>query len=79
MFICFMLSLFQLHAANAGIQSEKLESLRVSIAKGSPMWETLDSCIKVVDAESLDKLIPGLAHLVRSGVGLNTRFITNSL
>ncbi|OIW02801.1 hypothetical protein TanjilG_29577 [Lupinus angustifolius] len=67
------LNYVELHAANVGIQSDKLESLRVSIAKGSPMWETLDSCIKVVDAESLDKLIPRLAYLVRSGVGLNTR------
>ncbi|KAK7276642.1 hypothetical protein RIF29_17785 [Crotalaria pallida] len=67
------LNYVELHAANVGIQSEKLESLRVSIAKGSPMWETLDSCIKVVDAESLDTLIPRLANLVRSGVGLNTR------
>jgi len=75
----FMLYLFQLHAANVGIKSEKLESLRISIAKGSPMWETLDLCIKVVDAESLDALIPRLTHLVRSGVGLNTRFVINIL
>ncbi|XP_027329154.1 proteasome adapter and scaffold protein ECM29 [Abrus precatorius] len=67
------LNYVELHAANVGIQREKLESLRISIAKGSPMWETLDSCIKVVDAESLNALIPRLAHLVRSGVGLNTR------
>ncbi|QCE01566.1 proteasome component ECM29 [Vigna unguiculata] len=67
------LNYVELHAANVGIQSDKLESLRISIAKGSPMWETLDSCIKVVDAESLNTLIPRLAHLVRSGVGLNTR------
>lgn len=39
------------------------------------MWETLDSCIKVADAESLGALIPALAHLVRSGVGLNTRSV----
>lgn len=67
--------LFQLHAANAGIQTDKLEHLRISIAKGSPMWETLDICIKVVDTESLDPLVPRLAQLVRSGVGLNTRYM----
>ena len=64
-----------MHAANAGIQTEKLESLRISIAKGSPMWETLDLCIKVVDAGSLDQLVPRLGQLVRSGVGLNTRYL----
>ncbi|KAF5447658.1 hypothetical protein F2P56_033192 [Juglans regia] len=67
------LNYVELHAAKVGIQTEKLEDLRISIAKGSPMWETLDLCIKVVDTESLDTLIPRLAQLVRSGVGLNTR------
>ncbi|KAL9260866.1 Proteasome adapter and scaffold protein ECM29-like protein [Drosera capensis] len=61
------------HAENIGIQTEKLENLRISIAKGSPMWETLECCIAVVDKESLDLLIPRVAQLVRSGVGLNTR------
>lgn len=43
------------------------------------MWETLDSCIKEVDAESLNKLIPRLAHLVRSSVGLNTSSVLKLL
>lgn len=64
-----------MHAANAGIQTEKLENLRISIAKGSPMWETLDLCIDVVNSQALEQLIPRLIQLVRSGVGLNTRYI----
>ncbi|XP_071911777.1 uncharacterized protein [Coffea arabica] len=67
------LNYVELHAANVGIQADKLENLRISIAKGSPMWETLDFCIEVVDTQSLELLIPRLAQLVRSGVGLNTR------
>ncbi|TYI10267.1 hypothetical protein ES332_A09G131000v1 [Gossypium tomentosum] len=67
------LNYVELHAANVGIQTEKLENLRLSIAKGSPMWETLDLCINVVDSKSLELLVPRLAILVRSGVGLNTR------
>lgn len=39
------------------------------------MWDTLDLCINVVDTESLDQLVPRLARLVRSGVGLNTRWV----
>lgn len=38
------------------------------------MWETLDLCINVVDTQSLELLVPRLAQMVRSGVGLNTRF-----
>lgn len=67
------LNYVELHAANVGIQKEKLENLRISIAKGSPMWETLELCIEVVDNQSLDLLVPRLGQLVRSGVGLNTR------
>ncbi|KAL9404798.1 hypothetical protein Peur_001770 [Populus x canadensis] len=67
------LNYVELHAENVGIQSEKLENLRISIAKSSPMWETLDLCINVINTESLNLLVPRLAHLVRSGVGLNTR------
>lgn len=38
------------------------------------MWETLDLCLKVVDTQSLDLLVPRIAQMVRSGVGLNTRY-----
>ncbi|CAL4995694.1 unnamed protein product [Urochloa decumbens] len=63
----------KMHAGNAGIKTDKLESLRIAVAKDSPMWETLDICIKVVDKNSLDILVPRLAQMVRSAVGLNTR------
>ncbi|GER40722.1 ARM repeat superfamily protein [Striga asiatica] len=63
----------ELHAQNVGIQTEKLENLRISIAKGSPMWETLEFCIDVIDSQTLEKLVPRLAQLIRSGIGLNTR------
>ncbi|KAL1555169.1 proteasome adapter and scaffold protein ECM29-like isoform X1 [Salvia divinorum] len=63
----------EMHAENVGIQTEKLENLRISIARGSPMWETLEFCIDVVDSHSLELLVPRLSQLVRSGIGLNTR------
>ncbi|CAA0805895.1 ARM repeat superfamily protein [Striga hermonthica] len=63
----------ELHAQNVGIQTEKLENLRISIAKGSPMWETLEFCIDVIDSQTLENLVPRLAQLIRSGIGLNTR------
>jgi hypothetical protein len=62
-----------MHAGNVGIKTDKLESLRIAVAKDSPMWETLDICIKIVDKNSLDLLVPRLAQMVRSAVGLNTR------
>lgn len=38
------------------------------------MWETLEFCIEFADSQSLELLVPRLAQLVRSGVGLNTRY-----
>ncbi|OEL19793.1 Proteasome-associated protein ECM29-like protein [Dichanthelium oligosanthes] len=67
------LNYVEMHAGNAGIKTDKLESLRIAVAKDSPMWETLDICIKVIDKNSLDLLIPRLAQMIRSAVGLNTR------
>ncbi|KAG9454895.1 hypothetical protein H6P81_007799 [Aristolochia fimbriata] len=67
------LNYVELHAANIGMQSEKLETLRIAVAKDSPMWETLDLCLKVIDSQCLELLVPRLAQLVRSAVGLNTR------
>lgn len=68
-----------MHAENVGIQAEKLENLRISIARGSPMWETLEFCIDVVDSQSLELLVPRLTQLVRSGIGLNTRYFLRIL
>ncbi|XP_030522220.2 proteasome adapter and scaffold protein ECM29 isoform X2 [Rhodamnia argentea] len=67
------LNYFELHATNIGLKTEKLENLRISIAKSSPMWETLDQCINVVDTISLESLVPRIAQMVRASVGLNTR------
>lgn len=63
----------ELHADKAGISTEKLESLRVAVARESPMWETLDFCLQQVDGYTLEVLVPRLIQLVRTGVGLNTR------
>eukprot|EP01018_Ginkgo_biloba_P028631 Gb_39357 [translate_table: standard] len=63
---------FSLHAESVGIHTEKLENLRIAAAKDSPMWETLDLCLKHVDPPTLELLVPRLVQLVRSGVGLNT-------
>ncbi|CAM6029521.1 unnamed protein product [Sphagnum balticum] len=63
----------ELHAERVGISTEKLENIRIAVAKDSPMWDTLDLCIRHVDVPTLEILIPRLVQLIRSGIGLNTR------
>ena len=61
------------HAERLGLDSDKLENLRVTAAKSSPMGDTLDFCARYTDAATLEVLVPRLTQLVRRGVGLNTR------
>ncbi|CAD6343742.1 unnamed protein product [Miscanthus lutarioriparius] len=58
--------------ANCCLEDQRLNYVELWL-KDSPMWETLDICIKIVDKNSLDLLVPRLAQMVRSAVGLNTR------
>jgi proteasome component ECM29 len=61
------------HTDRLGIDASRLENLRVSASKSSPMGDTLDICARVADQASLEALVPRLATLAKRGVGLNTR------
>jgi len=55
-----------------GVSAERLEELRVSLSKSSPMSETLDICAERVDASNARQVAAKLQHLVRHGVGMPT-------
>lgn len=63
----------ELHAERVGISTDKLEGARLSLARESPMWETLELCLRQLDATVLADLVPKLVLLTRTGTGLNTR------
>lgn len=69
------LNYIEQHASSAGIDMDKLESLRISASSQSPVGNVLDRCVRIVDQEVLEKsdLLQKLKDLVRNGVGLNTR------
>ncbi|KAL0389274.1 UNVERIFIED_CONTAM: Proteasome adapter and scaffold protein ECM29 [Sesamum calycinum] len=50
-----------------------LEDQGMNYVERFPNVETLELCIDVVDSHSLELLVPRLAQLIRSGIGLNTR------
>ena len=60
------------HVEAMGLDSGRLESLRVAAASASPMADTLDLCVRYTDAATLQALLPRLLQLVKSGLGLNT-------
>ncbi|GMH36012.1 hypothetical protein BSKO_03880 [Bryopsis sp. KO-2023] len=67
------LNYIEQHAQGMGIDAEKLENMRVSASKSTPMQDTLDLCVRYVNGEALASLVPKLVEMVRRGVGLNTR------
>eukprot|EP00899_Mesostigma_viride_P010697 jgi/Mesvir1/19629/Mv09917-RA.4 len=67
------LNYVEMHAAKMNLSTDKLESGRIAASKDSPMWDTLDLCLRQVDTSTAEALVPRLCQLVRSGVGLNTR------
>ncbi|KAK9810293.1 hypothetical protein WJX72_008148 [[Myrmecia] bisecta] len=67
------LNYIEQHAGRLGLDSERLENMRVSASKSSPMSDTLDLCARYVSAATLEALVPRLVVLVKRGTGLNTR------
>lgn len=74
----------QFHTDKLNLSQEQMESARISLAKQSPVQKMLDLCIQRLtdEANSMDSirlkevltdLSQQLEHLVRRGVGLNTR------
>ncbi|KAK9834910.1 hypothetical protein WJX81_007994 [Elliptochloris bilobata] len=61
------------HSERLGLDAGRLESLRVSASRASPMGDTLDACGRFTDAAALGALAPRLAQLIKRGVGVNTR------
>ena len=49
-----------------GLDSDKLESLRVSASKASPMGDTLDLCARYADTKTLEEMVcfagPDFSH-----------------
>jgi proteasome component ECM29 len=52
---------------------DKLDDIRLHMAKTSPITDTLDSLIKYIDAEVLTTLVPRLEHIIKKGIGQSTK------
>jgi proteasome component ECM29 len=55
---------------------DKLDELRMQMAKESPISECINTCLLYVDEKEISKLIPKLIDIIRGGVGLQTRVAT---
>ena len=51
------LNYIEQHAERIGLDSDKLENLRVTASKASPMGDTLDLCARFADGKALDAMV----------------------
>jgi len=58
------LNYIQQHAERIGVDAGRLDSVRVSAARSSPMGDTLELCARYADAASVEALVPRLVPLV---------------
>ncbi|KAG1660153.1 hypothetical protein FOA52_007810 [Chlamydomonas sp. UWO 241] len=61
------------HAERMNFDNDKLEAMRVSASRASPMGDTLELCSRFADAATLEALTPMLSGIVSRGVGLNSK------
>ena len=51
------------HAERIGLDSEKLERLRVGASKASPMGDTLDLCARYADTDTLQDMVSTILNV----------------
>eukprot|EP00878_Enallax_costatus_P009355 GHUV01009777.1.p1 GENE.GHUV01009777.1~~GHUV01009777.1.p1 ORF type:complete len:703 (+),score=264.85 GHUV01009777.1:111-2219(+) len=61
------------HASAIGIDAERLAAARLAAARASSLTEALDAASRALTADAFGELAPGLAALIRRGVGLSTK------
>jgi proteasome component ECM29 len=68
-----VLNYVSLHVGSDSEGQDKLDSIRVSASKSSPMMETVNLCMRHVDQDVLPELCAKLSDLTRSAIGIATK------
>jgi proteasome component ECM29 len=56
---------------------EKLDSIRISASKSTPMMEAVNQCLPYIDSSVLEQLVPKLIDIIKTGVGMATKVNTS--
>jgi proteasome component ECM29 len=60
----------QFHAQSYNMTAEQFEGVRLSVDKGSPLHEAIDSCLRLVDQDTIAPVLTTITDVLRTGVGL---------
>lgn len=66
--MCLFCAVVQ-HAERLGFDSDRLDAVRVSASRSSPVADTLDLAAKYMDEASLGEVVTVLTGVVRRGKG----------
>ncbi|KAL6070848.1 proteasome component M29, variant 2 [Balamuthia mandrillaris] len=61
------------HTDKYNVTQQDLENARVAVSKLSPLNDTLDLCVRHVNADNVQEVCSQLAHIISHGVGLPTK------
>lgn len=67
------LSHFTASDSSGSETQEKLDNVRISAYKTSPMIQVVTGCVQYIDGPVLDELAPRLIELLRGGLGFGTK------
>ncbi|KAF2069875.1 hypothetical protein CYY_008805, partial [Polysphondylium violaceum] len=62
-----------MHAESLNVSQEQLDSIRVEIAKSSPLTELLEVCLKYIDETNIAQVMANLIQIIQFSVGVVTR------
>jgi proteasome component ECM29 len=54
---------------------EKIDEIRLQMAKESPLSECIDNCLLFINEEEISKLVPKLIDIIKSSIGTQTRVV----
>jgi len=74
-----MFSYLQFHTQSLDISQEQLEALRLNVAKASPLAAALETCLGLVDAETLPAVVMQIKTVVKTGVGRDGKLFKHSV
>ena len=72
------LNYIEQHVEGLGLDAEKLENLRLSAAKSTPMGDTLDLCATYVNSSTLPALLPRVVEMVKRGTNRRSCFMCSN-
>lgn len=62
-----------LNADKYGLTQGKIDDMRLSSIRSSPLMEACERCLDLLDAETMQKLHPKLEHAIKAAVGLPSK------